>query len=199
MAGMPDTLAQPVSHTLEVKHSRFIAHAAPIDGGAAAMAFLQQVAVADATHNCWAYRHGQDYRSSDDGEPAGTAGRPILAAIDGQGFDRVMVVVTRWFGGIQLGTGGLARAYGGSAAKCLQTGERLRLVARVRCHCHCRFAELALIKARLPEFDALIEAEAFDADGACLLLALPVEQLPALQRSLADLSRGRIVLQPDAA
>ncbi len=59
MVGMPDTLAQPVNHTLEVKHSRFIAHAAPIDGAAAAMAFLQQVAVADATHNCWAYRHGQ--------------------------------------------------------------------------------------------------------------------------------------------
>ncbi len=73
------------------------------------MAFLQQVAVTDATHNCWAYRHGQDYRSSDDGEPAGTAGRPILAAIDGQGFDRVMVVVTRWFG-IKLGAGGLVRA-----------------------------------------------------------------------------------------
>src|SRR3954447_7594427 len=121
MAGMPDTLAQPVSHTLEVKHSRFIAHAAPIDGAAAALAFLQQVAVADATHNCWAYRHGQDYRSSDDGEPAGTAGRPILAAIDGQGFDRVMVVVTRWFGGIKLGAGGLVRAYGGAAAECLRT------------------------------------------------------------------------------
>lgn len=58
MAGMLDTLAQPVSHTLEVKHSRFIAHAAPIDGAPAALAFLQQVAVADATHNCWAYRHG---------------------------------------------------------------------------------------------------------------------------------------------
>ena len=58
MTGMLDTLAQPVSHTLEVKHSRFIAQAAPIDGAAAAMAFLQQVAVTDATHNCWAYRHG---------------------------------------------------------------------------------------------------------------------------------------------
>ena len=99
MKGMPDTLAQPVNHTLDVKHSRFIAHAAPIESASAAMAFLQDVSVADATHNCWAYRHGQDYRSSDDGEPAGTAGRPILAAIDGQGFDRVMVVVTRWFGG----------------------------------------------------------------------------------------------------
>src|SRR3546814_2284064 len=58
--------------------------------------------VPDATHNCWAWRIGDDYRSNDDGEPAGTAGRPILAAIDGQGMDRVVVVVTRWFGGIKL-------------------------------------------------------------------------------------------------
>jgi putative IMPACT (imprinted ancient) family translation regulator len=70
----------------------------------------------------------RDYRSSDDGEPAGTAGRPILAAIDGQGFDRVMVVVTRWFGGIKLGAGGLVRAYGGAAAECLRTAPRVPLV-----------------------------------------------------------------------
>src|SRR3546814_18000784 len=84
--------------------------------------------VPDATHNCWAWRIGDDYRSNDDGEPAGTAGRPILAAIDGQGMDRVVVVVTRWFGGIKLGAGGLVRAYGGTAAECLR-----RAVGRASC------------------------------------------------------------------
>lgn len=75
--------------------------------------FLQAVQDLQATHNCWAYKVGAQYRFSDDGEPAGTAGRPILSAIEAQHLDRVMVVVTRYFGGIKLGVGGLVRAYGG--------------------------------------------------------------------------------------
>ena len=102
---MADTLPARATHLLEVKHSRFLAHAAPVDSAAAALHFIAEVSDRDATHNCWAWRIGQDYRSSDDGEPAGTAGRPILAAIDGQGFDRAVVVVTRWYGGIKLGAG----------------------------------------------------------------------------------------------
>ena len=115
MAAMLDTLAAPASHALEIKHSRFLAQACPINSAAEALAFFDAVSTPDATHNCWAYRYGNEYRSSDDGEPAGTAGRPILAAIDGQGYDRVAVVVTRWYGGIKLGAGGLVRAYGGTA------------------------------------------------------------------------------------
>jgi len=72
---------------------------------------------------------------------------------------------------------------------------RLELVERMRCSCHCRFAELALLKARLADHAAVIEHEAFDADGAALLLAVPAGQFSALQRALADLSRGRIALQ----
>lgn len=196
---MPFTLASPCEYQETIRKSRFLTHAAPIATPEQAQAFIQSVSDSTATHNCWAWKIGQQYRFSDDGEPGGTAGRPMLTAIEGQDCDQVVVVVTRWFGGIQLGTGGLARAYGGSTAKCLQAGERLPLVARVRCHCHCRFAELALIKARLPEFDALIETETFDADGAELLLGLPIEQHPALQRALADLSRGRIVLHAGEA
>ncbi|KFA18047.1 hypothetical protein KWU_0120105, partial [Xanthomonas vasicola pv. musacearum NCPPB 4394] len=113
---MLDTLAADAHHSLDIKHSRFLAHAAALDTPAHALEIVQRVSVPDATHNCWAYRFGQDYRSSDDGEPSGTAGRPILAAIDGQGFDRIVVVVTRWYGGIKLGAGGLVRAYGGTAA-----------------------------------------------------------------------------------
>jgi putative IMPACT (imprinted ancient) family translation regulator len=112
----------PASHAIEVKHSRFLAQAAPVESPRRrARLPRRHRAHPDATHHCWAYRIGGDYRSSDDGEPAGTAGRPILAAIDGQGFDRVMVVVTRWYGGINLGAGGLVRAYGGAAAECLRT------------------------------------------------------------------------------
>ncbi len=96
---------------------------------------MQQISNTTATHNCWAYRIGQDYRFNDDGEPGGTAGRPILQAIEGQGVDRVVVVVTRWYGGIKLGAGGLARAYGGTAAECLRLAERTPLVVMRDCVC----------------------------------------------------------------
>ena len=88
-----DTLAARCVHAVEIKHSRFIAHAAPVASPQAALDFVAAVSDPAATHNCWAYRVGAQYRFSDDGEPAGTAGRPILAAIDGQGYDRVAVVV----------------------------------------------------------------------------------------------------------
>ncbi|PYD46715.1 IMPACT family protein, partial [Novacetimonas pomaceti] len=89
----------------EIRKSLFLAQAAPVSSADAALAFIAEVSDPDATHNCWAYRIGQSYRSDDDGEPGGTAGRPILQVIEGQGFDRTVVVVTRWFGGIKLGAG----------------------------------------------------------------------------------------------
>ncbi|HAQ27655.1 MAG TPA: thymidylate synthase [Pseudomonas sp.] len=192
---MPFTLATPCELLEVVSKSRFLAKAAPVASAEEAQAFIQAVSDPTATHNCWAWKVGNQYRFSDDGEPGGTAGRPMLTAIEGQDFDQVAVVVIRWFGGIKLGTGGLARAYGGSTAKCLQAGQRMELVSRIRGHCHCRFAELALLKARLAEHEALIEQETFDAEGAELLLAFPEAQREPLQRLIADISRGRSELQ----
>ncbi len=188
---MPDTLAAPASHLLEVKHSRFLAQAAPLDDASQALAFVQRVSAADATHNCWAYRFGSEYRSSDDGEPAGTAGRPILAAIDGQGFDRVAVVVTRWFGGIKLGAGGLVRAYGGSAAECLRTAPRQPLVELAEINLRCDFADTGVVHALLPAHSAEKLNETFHADGIELLLRLPAVQVAALDQRLRDATRDR--------
>jgi uncharacterized YigZ family protein len=194
---MAFTLAAPCEYREEIRKSRFIALAAPADSRQAAQAFIAAHSDRAASHNCWAWKCGAQYRFSDDGEPGGTAGRPILAAIEGQDCDQVAVLVIRWYGGIQLGTGGLARAYGGSAAKCLQGGERVALVARLQASCHVPFAELARIRARLAEWQVSIEGEAFDATGALLQLALPAGQLEAVSRQLADLSRGQIVLAAD--
>src|SRR5699024_6278844 len=108
-------LIEPVTHEAEIKKSRFIARAAPVDDEAAALAFIERVIDPAANQNCWARLIGDSYRFDDAGEPGGTAGRPILQAIENQGYDRTVVVVTRFFGGIKLGTGGLARAYGGTA------------------------------------------------------------------------------------
>jgi uncharacterized YigZ family protein len=187
-----DTLAAPAAHSLEVKHSRFLAQAAPVTTTDSALAFLAQVADPDATHNCWAYRIGADYRSSDDGEPAGTAGRPILAAIDGQGFDQVMVVVTRWYGGIKLGAGGLVRAYGGAAAECLRTAPRQPLIAMAALELHAAFDDIGAVHAALALHDAEKLAETFLADGVRLQLSLPAVRLDALKARLRDATRDRV-------
>lgn len=185
------TLAGRCRHQQEIRKSRFLALAAPVNSSEAALAFLREVADPAATHNCWAYRVGRDYRFNDDGEPGGTAGRPILQAIESQQMDGVAVVVTRWYGGIKLGAGGLARAYGGTAAECLRLAERVPIVAMARLAVRVEFAELALLKARLKELHAEFEQETFDADGVALQLQLPDSCVDEVMLLVRDLTRGR--------
>lgn len=192
---MPFTLLDTCEFREEIRKSRFITLAAPISTPADAQAFIERHSDLAATHNCWAWKLGAQYRSSDDGEPGGTAGRPILAAIEAQDCDQVVVLVIRWYGGIQLGTGGLARAYGGGANKCLQQAEKRLLVSRVELQCSCTFSELALLKLRIAEADGLVVDEQFTANGVDLRLALGEAQIETVQRQLADLSRGRILLE----
>jgi uncharacterized YigZ family protein len=191
---MPFTLVGPCEWREDIRKSRFITLAAPISTQAEAQAFIEQNSDLNATHNCWAWKLGDQYRSTDDGEPSGTAGRPILAAIEAQDFDQVVVLVIRWYGGIQLGTGGLARAYGGGANKCLQQAERFALINRTGVHFGCSFSELALVKVRLADLNALIQEESFTANGVELTIAVGPEHIDTLQKQLADISRGRIVL-----
>ena len=179
----------------EIRKSRFITLAAPITSPQEAQAFFEQHSDLNATHNCWAWKLADQYRSSDDGEPGGTAGRPILAAIEAQDCDQVVVLVIRWYGGIQLGTGGLARAYGGGANKCLQQAPKRLLVQRSEFTCSCSFSELALVKLRLADVDGLVLDEQFTANGVDLVIALGDAHLAPLQQQLADLSRGRILLE----
>ena len=191
---MPSTLVDLCEYREEIRKSRFITLAAPITNARQAQDFIELHSDLNASHNCWAWKHGDQYRSSDDGEPGGTAGRPILSAIEAQDCDQVVVLVIRWYGGIQLGTGGLARAYGGGANKCLQGAEKLRLISRVALDCSCNFSELALIKLRVAESGGLLINETFTANGVDLQLALAEEQIAPLQQQLADISRGRILL-----
>jgi len=189
---MSDTLAARAAHVLEVRHSRFIVHATSVQGPEAALAFLDDVADPAATHNCWAYRIGNLYRFSDDGEPAGTAGRPILAAIDGQGYDQVMAVVTRWYGGIKLGAGGLVRAYGGAVAECLRTALRQRLIAYAEVAITYPFEVTGPVHAAVGQFGAEKLAEEFLTAGASLRLRLPADRVDALKIQLRDATRDRV-------
>ncbi|MGE8046417.1 IMPACT family protein [Pseudomonas monteilii] len=193
---MPSTLLDLCEFREEIRKSRFITLAAPITSVEDAVRFFDRHADPAATHNCWAWKLGDQYRSNDDGEPGGTAGRPILAAIEAQDCDQVAVLVIRWYGGIQLGTGGLARAYGGGANKCLQQAPKRVLVQRDTFTCTCAFGELALLKLRLADVDGLVVDEQFTANGVDLHLAVSPDRAEHLQRQLADLSRGRIQLMP---
>jgi thymidylate synthase len=195
---MSFTLVGPCEFREEIRKSRFITLAAPISSAVQAQAFIEQNSDLDATHNCWAWKLADQYRSNDDGEPGGTAGRPILAAIEAQEFDQVVVLVIRWYGGIQLGTGGLARAYGGGANKCLQQAQRLPLINRVPLNLSCSFSELVLVKLRIAELNGLVQNEDFTANGVELSLAVGPEQIETLRQQLADLSRGRIILRTEA-
>ena len=188
---MPSTLLELCEFREDIRKSRFITLAGPISSPAEAMAFIERHSDLAATHNCWAWKLGGQYRSSD----GGTAGRPILAAIEAQDCDQVVVLVIRWYGGIQLGTGGLARAYGGGANKCLQQAPKRLLVQRSEFACSCTFSELALVKLRLGEVDGLVLDEQFTANGVDLRIALSDSHLEVLQQQLADLSRGRILLE----
>ena len=195
MSGTRFALTAPACLAQEIRKSKFVANATNVASEEAALEFLERIGDPSATHNCWAWRMGQRYRFSDDGEPAGTAGKPILQAIDGQNIDNAMVVATRWFGGIKLGAGGLMRAYGGCAAECLRQAAKTELIESVRVEFAVEFASLARLRARLREFGAALEAEDFRAGGVVLRLSLPQTKLSELRNFLADLSRGQVQLR----
>jgi uncharacterized YigZ family protein len=185
-------LSQEALYEEEIKKSRFIVKAAGVSSPKAAMAFLEKVREAKATHNCWAYRIGQEYRFSDDGEPGGTAGRPILNAIEKQDIDGVMVVVVRYFGGIKLGAGGLARAYGGCTARCLQQAKLKRIVPQAQVHLQVGFDHIGALYAIIDQFGAIKLAETYTDSGLGIRLQMDRAKREALVTALTDASGGGI-------
>lgn len=186
------TLTRTVNFEQDIRKSRFLAIAGPVADEDAAKRFIAQHSNPAANHNCWAWKIGQNYRFNDDGEPSGTAGKPILQAIDGHALDHVAVVVTRWFGGILLGSGGLMRAYGGTAASCLKSAEKTAIIPAYQARLSCVFSDLALVKARLLSIDHLvIESETFTDSGADLKLSVPVSEAERIAQTIQDVTSGR--------
>lgn len=192
------TLTGIVTARQEIKKSRFAAVAGPVGEEAAAKTFIAAHSDRDANHNCWAWRIGQAYRFSDDGEPGGTAGKPILQAIDGQSLDRVAVVVTRWFGGILLGSGGLIRAYGGTAAMCLREAEKAPLVETLSASIACAFGDLSLVQSRLEAVAGVnLHPPQFNETGAEIRFSVPEGVAEEVARMVADLTSGRVTVKLD--
>ena len=188
---MTDTLAAPASFEETIQKSRFRARAWPIVHPNDALAHIAECAREPASHHCWAYRAEQAYRFHDADEPAGTAGRPILQAIDGQGYDRVVVVVSRWFGGIKLGAGGLVRAYGGCAAECLRRASRRDLITQARLDIEVPFACENTLRQLMGECAAHLHGEQYSASGLCAQVEMPVAAIERFSARLRDISRGQ--------
>jgi len=189
------TLLGEAIHEEEIKRSRFIARATSVSSSEQALEFVASVGEPKATHNCWAFRIGEIYRSSDDGEPSGTAGRPILGAIDRSGLDQVVVVVTRYFGGIKLGAGGLARAYGGSAASCLQGGSTTVLRTFVHATVKVSYEQIARAQQLVRRSGAERLGERYVEEGLILELEVDSTTVSELSRELKDQCRGQASLR----
>ncbi len=186
------TLDRTTSLEQIVKKSRFLAVAGPVASEQEAKTFIADHSHAGANHNCWAWRVGQSSRSSDDGEPGGTAGKPILQALDRLQVDRAAIVVTRWFGGVLLGSGGLVRAYGGTAAACLRASTLVEIRAVEEAIIVTTFSDLALVKARLAGFEGVhVRNERFTDTGAVITAALPQEAVREIIRTITDVTSGR--------
>jgi uncharacterized YigZ family protein len=188
------TLTQEAVYREEIRKSRFIANAANVSSPEEASAFLERIREARATHHCWAYKIGPNYRFSDDGEPGGTAGRPILNAIEKQHVDGVMVVVVRYYGGVKLGTGGLARAYGGCTAKCLQQARLKRIVPTAEVQLRVGFDHIGALYATIDQFGATKREEAYTDAGLDIRLEIDRADRQALLTALVDASAGGITL-----
>ena len=189
------TLAAPARVEVEIKRSRFIAHAARVDSLADTLSFYESVADLSASHNCWAWKLDHQYRFNDDGEPASTAGKPIWSAIDGKGLDHAMVVVTRHFGGIKLGVGGLVRAYGGSAARCIDQAGVVEIKPSVSCVIEAEFKWTGQLYAALEQCGATKLGEEYPPGGVLIRAQLLESALPGLRQRLRDATRGEAVVR----
>lgn len=187
---MPFTLAADVSFEEEIKKSRFQAIAAPVENQQQVKAFLEKYLDTSTTHQCWAWKIGQNVRFNDDGEPSGTAGRPILATIEGNELTNVIVLVNRWYGGIKLGTGGLVRAYGGCAGQCLLLAEKIELIEKKKAYFQCLFNEWAIFQYELNQQQIEYE-EQYTENGVVIHLQLQIPQIQALTLKIQDVTRGR--------
>ena len=191
---MADTLLSAVTFQQEIKKSRFAVVAIPLPATANPYATLRQLFADDATHNCWAYRIGDKMACDDGNEPAGTAGRPILAVIDAMHFDQTAVVVARWFGGIKLGAAGLMRAYRQTTATCLQSATRQPIIRKSKIRLHCRFHEIGTVYALLNTFGVHVDTLHYDANGVHFLAEVISDRLAVFKNHLIDATANHVTL-----
>ena len=185
---------------LRYKNSRFIGTAGPAPSVAEARGLVARLRgeFPDASHQVYAFAVGAGasvtHGMSDDGEPSGTAGRPVLAVVQGSGLGDVVVVITRYFGGTRLGTGGLVKAYGSTAKAVLEVLPRVEKVAVAAVRLVLPYELHARVRLLIGEAEGEIEKEEFGAQ-ITLSLQLRRDRTEALDRVLQELSAGRVRLK----
>ena len=182
-----------------VKKSRFLSRAVPVSSEEGAAAVLDKIRKEhwDANHHCYAFTlgpRGEICRSSDDHEPAGTAGRPILEVLLASGVRTALIVVTRYFGGILLGTGGLVRAYGSAARKALENASLLQLTPGEEWTVRTEYPQLGAVQKLAKEKEYYLAKTEY---GEKVLFDFYIshEQLPGFLREIPDLTLGRAEMQ----
>lgn len=179
----------------KIKGSRFLAEAFPVRSEAEAQERLAAVRKREhaATHHVWAVRLGAGGvgRSSDDGEPSGSSGPPVLREIEGRDLTDVLVVVTRYYGGTKLGVGGLMRAYAEAAGAALDAGRVQTVVVRVPVRLRFAFADTSPAMRLLDRFDAEVAGQTHTASGTELDLRVRRSEVDALRAAFVDATAGR--------
>lgn len=193
--------AAPAEAAQEIKRSRFIAYLGHTPGRDAAEQMIASVRAQhpEARHHCYAFvagtpQDGQQYGFSDDGEPAGTGGRPILNVLLGSGIGEITAVVVRYSGGIKLGTGGLVRAYGGTAQLAMQQLNTKAFVATTQLSGRCDYEQFSALSTLFDACEAQVEQVEYGAD-VCFTLALPEQQSDKLLQLAQDRFRGQQLLR----
>ena len=189
------TIAAAAEAAFTEKKSEFIGYIAPVSTEEEAVAFIAKIRALHrkATHNCYAYiiRENNISRHSDDGEPQGTAGVPIFEVLRKEGLTDVCCVVTRYFGGILLGGGGLVRAYTEGAKKAVENAEIMNMSAACKVLLKLEYPLYGKIAAALAKHDARTESESFAADVE-ICLVVREEKAEALRAELIELCSGKI-------
>ncbi|MGS0756562.1 IMPACT family protein [Roseateles sp. GG27B] len=190
---MPFSLAHPVHSELIIKKSRFIGCVEPMAdrAGAVARGAALRAGHPGAVHICWALLAGGQAAAVDDGEPGGTAGRPMLEVLRHQDLDGVLATVVRYWGGIKLGAGGLLRAYTDSVAKALLTAEKLPLLSLQTLRCTVPYSFEGLLRREIEAAQAqLLEVQ--HGSQVELSFSLPEAAVAALMERLSEAGQGRI-------
>lgn len=188
------TVAKETEDEFTVKHSRFIGYIKPVTTQEEAVEFINSKKSKhwDATHNVYAYilRDGQIRRYSDDGEPQGTAGIPVLDVLQKEGLTDCVVVVTRYFGGILLGGGGLVRAYSHAAKLAVDASGVIKMSMCVRAECECDYGYYGRLASLIPECGGTIENSEFT-ENVKVTFTMPQNLYGSFCAKLVDSSLGK--------